>query len=431
MSSIEPVVRRGKHMNTAKSWVLYDVANSAFILLATSILPIYFHDLAKADGLSDTSYLAYWSAAAALVTFVMLFVGPILGSYSDRRGWRKTLFITFVLIGSLSCVALGIPKWWVAFLLLFIIVKIAYNGSIVLYDSMLNDVATDEEMDSLSSRGYAMGYIGSCIPFVICLVFVVLSDMVDMGPKIFTFETAVVISLIITAAWWLIMSLPLFKHYEQKHYNEVTTKNLKESMSYFIGTLKDIVKNRAMFLFLLAFFFYIDGVNTIIELSTAFGEALELSSVGLLGALLLSQVVMFPSTLIMSKLAYKYGTHVIITASIIGYLCISAYALMLSSIVGFFILAAAVGLFQGSIQALSRSYFGRMIPKEKTGEYFGIMDVFGKGATILGTAAIAILTPLTNDVRMVAVALFVMFGLGLILFALSVREKTFDAVKTD
>lgn len=406
-------------------------------MLVTSIIPIYFHKLAEADGLSSSTYLSVWSAAAALVTFLMLFIGPILGSYSDRRGWRKTIFITLVLIGALSCIVLGIPTWWVAFLLVFIIGKIAYNASIVIYDSMLNDVATDEEMDDLSSKGYAMGYIGSCIPFIICLVFVIFSDMMagtSVGgmtfPTVFTFQEAVVISLVITAVWWLIMSLPLFKSYEQVHYNDTVSHELKEGLLLFVSTIKDIAKEKSMWLFILAFFFYIDGVNTIIELSAAFGEALDLGSAGLLGALLLSQIVMFPSTLIMSKLSYRFGTHRIILASIVGYICISVFALFINSIAGFFVLAFGVGLFQGSIQALSRSYFGRMVPKNKTGEYFGILDIFAKGSTIIGTAAIAVLTPLTGDVKTVAVVLFVMFGLGLLLFMASVKEKNYD-VRTE
>ena len=422
-------------MNMTRSWILYDVGNSAFILLAASIIPIYFHHIAAADGISESEYLAYWSVAAAFVTTVMLFLGPVLGSYSDRKGWRKTIFIASVVIGALSCVACGLPEWWVAFLLIFVIARIAYNASIVTYDGMLNDVATDEEMDSVSSNGYAMGYIGSCIPFIICLVFVVMSSLFDEPisvagltiPIVFTFREAVIIGLIITAVWWVTMSLPLFRNYEQRCYNDKVTRSIRESLMYFLSTLRDIAQNRAMLFFILAFFFYIDGVYTIMDLSTAFGESLGLGSVGLLGALLLSQVILFPSTMIMSNLAKRYGAHRIIAVSIIGYLCISAYATVLHSIEGFYILAVGVGLFQGSIQALSRSYFGKMVPKEKTGEYFGLLDIFGKGATIIGTFLVAILTPLTGDIRMVATILLVMFGIGFLLFMMSVRERTFDA----
>lgn len=416
----------GARIKETKAWVLYDVANSAFILFATSVLPIYFNNLAKADGLSSEQYLTYWSVAASVVTALMLLVGPLAGSYSDNKNWRKPVFITAVLIGVISCIALGLPKWWLAFLIILIICRLAYGASIIVYDSMLNDIVSDEEMDALSSRGYAMGYIGSCIPFIICLVFIVFTELVDFTPNYFTFETTVTISLVITGVWWLVMSLPLFREYRQRHFNEVRNRVLSDKIAYVKNTVKDIAKNRAMLFFIIAFFFYIDGVNTVIELAVAYGEALELGSAGLLGALLLTQVIAFPSTLLMSRLAYRYGTHRIITVSIIGYFFVSLLAMILTDIWQFFVLAALVGLFQGTLQALSRSYFGRMIPKEKTGEYFGILDVFGKGATILGTLLIAILIQMLGQIRVVAAVLLVIFALGLIFFRISVKEKIYD-----
>ncbi len=417
----------GAPIKETKAWILYDVANSAFILFATSVLPIYFNDLAQADGLSSEQYLAYWSAAASAVTALMLLVGPLAGSYSDNKNWRKPVFITTVLIGVISCIALGVPKWWLAFLIILIICRLAYGASIIVYDSMLTDIATDEEMDELSSKGFAMGYIGSCIPFIICLAFIVFTELVDATPNYFTFEATVTISLVITGIWWLVMSLPLFKEYRQRHFNEVRNRDLKEKLNYVKGTLKDVASNRAMLFFIIAFFFYIDGVNTVIELAVAYGEALDLGSAGLLGALLLTQVIAFPSTLLMSKLAYKYGTHRIITTAIIGYFVVSLLAMILSEIWQFFVLAALVGLFQGTLQALSRSYFGRMVPKEKTGEYFGILDVFGKGATIIGTLLIAVLIEMLGQIRIVAVVLLVMFAIGLVFFRASVKEKIYDA----
>ena len=417
----------GAPIKETKAWILYDVANSAFILFATSVLPIYFNDLAQADGLSSEQYLAYWSAAASAVTALMLLVGPLACSYSDNKNWRKPVFITTVLIGVISCIALGVPKWWLAFLIILIICRLAYGASIIVYDSMLTDIATDEEMDELSSKGFAMGYIGSCIPFIICLAFIVFTELVDATPNYFTFEATVTISLVITGIWWLVMSLPLFKEYRQRHFNEVRNRDLKEKLNYVKGTLKDVASNRAMLFFIIAFFFYIDGVNTVIELAVAYGEALDLGSAGLLGALLLTQVIAFPSTLLMSKLAYKYGTHRIITTAIIGYFVVSLLAMILSEIWQFFVLAALVGLFQGTLQALSRSYFGRMVPKEKTGEYFGILDVFGKGATIIGTLLIAVLIEMLGQIRIVAVVLLVMFAIGLVFFRASVKEKIYDA----
>ncbi len=391
------------------------------------MLPIYFNDLAAAEGLSDTQYLSYWSIGTALATLIMLVVGPIIGSYSDRKGWRKPIFVAVVLTGALSCLALGIPKWWVAFLLIFVVAKIALNASLVVSDSMLNDITTPDRMDEISSKGYAAGYIGSCIPFIACLVVVVMSDFMESGPGYFSFPTAISISLMITAVWWVVMSLPLFRNYEQKYYNEAEMETLKEKLTYFLESVKEISKNKAMALFLIAFFFYIDGVNTIIEVSVAYGEALNLDSVGLLGALLVTQVVAFPSTLLMSKLSYRIGTHRAIYICIAGYIAVSVFAIFLSTTIQFFIMAIIVGFFQGAIQALSRAYFGRMVPKEKTGEYFGIMDIFGKGATIIGTAAIAVFTSIFDNIRMVAPILLIMFVIGFLFFRQSTKVQIYDS----
>lgn len=403
---------------------MYDIANSAFILLATSILPIYFNGLAESAGVSDSDYLSYWAFAAALVTLVMMVLGPFLGSLSDKRGWRKPIFVATVLIGALSCVAMGIPTWWVAFLLVYMISKIAFNASLVIYDGMIQDVTTDDRIDAVSSKGYAAGYIGSCIPFAACLVFVVLSDMMSEDSPL-TFGTAVIISLAITGAWWVVMSLPLFRSYEQENYNDEESVSVKGKLTIFLDTLKEILSNPSLLMFLIAFFFYIDGVNTVIELAIAYGEALDLDSVGLLGAMLLMQVVAFPSTLVMNRFASRYGAHRVIAACVCGYIVISVFSILLTTIQGFFILAVCVGFFQGSIQALSRSYYARMIPKDRSGEYFGIMDVFGKGATILGTMVIAVLTIASSDIRMLGYVLLSMFVLGLIFFIQSCRIRVY------
>ncbi|MGN1044976.1 MAG: MFS transporter [Candidatus Methanomethylophilaceae archaeon] len=405
---------------------MYDVANSAFILLACSILPIYFYDLAMDAGHSSADYLAYWSIATAVSTMVMFVVGPLVGSLSDRKGWRRPIFMGIVITGVLLCVALGLPKWWVAFLILYVLAKIAYNASLVVSDGMLNDITTPERMDEVSSRAYAMGYIGSCIPFIVCLVLVLFSDMMDPDNYVMGFETAVMLGLIITAGWWLMMSLPLFRDYRQICYNQVEGKGIVGRLRTFLDTLREMAKIPAMIAFLVAFFFYIDGVYTVMELSTSYGEALGLGSVGLLGALLLSQVVAFPSTLFMSRMSNRYGTHRVICACIVGYMGIALFSLVLDNIVQFFVLAVCVGMFQGAIQALSRAYFARMVPKDKTGEFFGIMDVFGKGATIIGTAAVAAATMFSGEIRCVGLILFVMFTAGLLFFIRSTRIKVYD-----
>ena len=316
---------------------------------------------------------------------------------------------------------------WLLFLIILCIGKIAYNASLVVYDGMLIDVAENEEMDMLSAKGYSWGYIGSCIPFVLCLVVVVMSDFIDLlDDPIFTAKEAMIISLIITGAWWVLLSTPLFKNYEQRYYRGFKFSN-SEEIDKIKGTLRNILENKAMLFFMIAFFFYIDGVNTIIEIAIAFGETLELGSVGLLAAMLLMQIVAFPCTILMGKLAERYGTHRIIILSIVGYICISVYAMFIVDITQFYVLAVAVGFFQGTIQALSRSYFGRMVPKDRTGEYFGILDIFGKGSTIIGTGVIAVLSSLIDDSYIVPKVLLGLFLIGLVFFLLSTRKHVYDA----
>jgi len=415
------------YIDVKKSWVLYDVANSAFVLLVTSVVPIYFHQIAENGGLSESDYLSYWSAAISIVTLLLLFVGPLSGALSDKKGWRKPILMILVAIGAITCFILGFVEMWLLFLVILSIGKIVYNASLVVYDGMLIDVAENEEMDMLSAKGYSWGYIGSCIPFAMCLVVVVMSDFVDfMDDPILTAKEAMIISLVITGVWWVLMSTPLFKNYEQRYYRGFKFSNSSEELVKIKGTLRNILENKAMLFFMIAFFFYIDGVNTIIEIAIAFGETLDLGSVGLLAAMLLMQLVAFPCTILMGKLADRYGTHRIIILSICGYVCISVYAMFIVNITQFYILAVAVGFFQGTIQALSRSYFGRMVPKDRTGEYFGILDIFGKGSTIIGTGVIAILSSLIDDSYIVPKVLLALFGIGLLFFLLSTRHHVYD-----
>lgn len=417
---------RGISINVERSWILYDVANSAYILLAVSLLPIYFNELASNAGLTSAEYLGYWSLAATFATGLMFLVGPLLGSMSDRKGWRKPIFTGTVVVGVLTCFVMGIPKWWLVFLILFVISKIAFNSTIVVSDSMLNDVTTHERMNKVSSMAYAFGYIGSCIPFLFCLVFIMFSDMMSESAPL-TFETAVALGLTITAVWWAVLSLPLLKNYRQIHHNEVDEVDVKGKFTMFVETFRSLKARPDISIFLLAYFLYIDGVFTVMDLSVSFGSALGLGSIGMLVALLMIQVIAFPSTLMMNKLAEKVGEEKVICIGIVGYIVVALFSLFLVNLVQFYILAVLVGMFQGTIQALSRSYFAKLIPKEKTGEMFGVMDVFGKGATMFGTLCVSFVTLATGEVRSLGLILIALFILGLILFIKSVKIRNATA----
>lgn len=394
-----------------KKWVLYDVANSAFTLLVATIMPIYFNFISSSAGISDVDYMAYWGYATSAATLIVAFLGPVLGTVSDFKNRKKKFFMLAVLLGAFGCVALGMIQSWLWFILLFIITKSAYSLSLVFYDAMLTDITTEDRMDQVSSNGYAWGYIGSCVPFVLCLVLVLMYDKIGL-----TLSTAMAIAFALIAIWWFVLTIPLFKSYEQLHYIEEQDHIIKATWSRLATVFKDLKKNRKVFMFLIAFFFYIDGVYTIIDMATAYGSALGFDSTGLLLALLLTQIVAFPAAITFGKLAAKYPNHRLILICITAYLLIALYAIQLDQQYEFWILAFFVGLFQGAIQSLSRSYFARLIPPEKSGEYFGLYDICGKGAAFLGTFIVSFVSQLTNSMNLGVGAIAIMFVLGLYFF---------------
>ena len=400
-----------------RAWILYDVGNSAFVLLVATLIPIFFNALAEEGGLSSVEYLAYWGYAASAVTIITAVLSPILGTLADTRGFKKPIFILCLVVGVAGCCAMGVAKTWLPFLLIFVFAKVGFSGSLVFYDSMLSDVTTPDRMDVVSSRGYAWGYIGSCVPFVVCLALVLGSGAIGLSQM-----TALNIALFITAAWWLAMTLPLLKTYRQLHYVEVEKHAIRQSFARIGHTLRHLHEDKQVFWFLLAFFCYIDGVYTIIDMATAYGTALGLDTTGLLLALLLTQIVAFPSALIFGKLSAKYPSTTLIPVCIAAYAGIALFAFFLTQQWQFWVLAFVVGMFQGGVQALSRSHFAKIIPPEKSGEYFGLFDICGKGASFLGTMIVSVGSQLTGSANVGVGSLIVLFVVGFVLFRVSCKE---------
>ena len=397
-----------------KKWVLYDVGNSAFVLLAATIIPIYFNYLAKNAGLSSVDYLAYWGYTASIATLVMAFLGPVVGSISDRKGWKKWIFLASVLLGALCGLFLGFTKSWLVFLIIFLIAKVGFNGSLIFYDSMLGDITEPDRMDNVSSQGYAWGYIGSCLPFLACLGLVLGSGKIGIS-----MQTAMMISFLIVSVWWIICTIPLLRVYKQKHY--VEESSWKHDFIRLGHTIKDALKNKQILLFVVAFFFYIDGVYTIIDMATAVGTALGFDTAGLLLALLATQIVAFPASIITGRLSQKKSPEAMLSVCILAYYGIAVFAMLMTSQVHFWILAIAVGMFQGGIQALSRSYFAKIIPPEKSGEYFGLLDICGKGASLMGTMTVSIVSQILGSVNAGVGMLTLFFLVGICLFRMSVK----------
>ncbi len=401
-----------------KKWVLYDVANSAFTLLVSTIMPIYFNSLASNANISEVDYLAYWGYATSAATLIVAFLGPVLGTFSDAKGRKIKFFMAAVLVGVIGCVFLGIMQSWLWFILLFIITKSAYQLSLVFYDSMLTDVTTEERMDIVSSQGYAWGYIGSCIPFIMALALVLLYEQMGIS-----MSTAMMLAFLLIAVWWLLLSIPLFKSYKQVHYIDVEEHAALNTWKRLGNIFNELKENKKALLFLVAFFFYIDGVYTIIDMATAYGTALGFDTTSLLLALLLTQVVAFPAAIAFGKLSQKVANHKLMFVCIFAYLCIAIYAIFLVEQYQFWILAFFVGLFQGAIQSLSRSYFGRLIPPEKSGEYFGIYDICGKGAAFIGTFLVSTVSQFTDSMNLGVGAIAIMFVFGLFFFYKTIKTE--------
>ena len=401
-----------------RAWILYDVGNSAFVLLVATLIPIFFNALAEEGGLSSVDYLAYWGYAASAVTVITAVLSPILGTLADTRGFKKPIFILCLVVGVAGCCAMGLAKTWLPFLLIFVFAKVGFSGSLVFYDSMLSDVTTPDRMDVVSSRGYAWGYIGSCVPFVVCLALVLGSGAIGLSQM-----TALNIALFITAAWWLAMTLPLLKTYRQLHYVEVEKHAIRQSFARIGHTLRHLHEDKQVFWFLLAFFCYIDGVYTIIDMATAYGTALGLDTTGLLLALLVTQIVAFPSALIFGRLSAKYPSSQLIPVCIAAYTGIAVFAFFLTQQWQFWVLAVLVGMFQGGVQALSRSHFAKIIPAEKSGEYFGLFDICGKGASFLGTMIVSVGSQLTGSANVGVGSIAVLFVIGFVLFRVSCRTE--------
>ena len=400
-----------------KKWILYDVGNSAFVLLTSTIIPIYYKNIAQASGISAADSTAYFGYATSLVTMIVAVLGPVLGSLADTKGFKKPVFTFFVMMGVLGCAGLSVPKTWIVFLCVYIFAKVGLNASLVFYDAMLADVTTDERMDIVSAQGYAWGYIGSCIPFIFSLIFVLCSDKIGISGNM-----AMAAAFLVNAAWWLLVTIPLLKSYEQKNYIERTKHPVRDSFARLGNVFSEVKEKPEIWYFLLAFFFYIDGVYTIIDMATSYGKDVGIGDTSLLLALLLTQVVAFPCSWLFGQLSKKIKNTMLIQVSIAGYFGVVLFALQLDKAWEFWFLAVWVAVFQGAIQSLSRSYFARIVPKEKSTEFFGFFDIFGKGAAFVGTLLMGISTQIFNTSRAGVALLALMFAAGFILFRMAVKH---------
>jgi UMF1 family MFS transporter len=394
------------------SWALYDWANSAF---ATTVMagffPVFFQkfwsvDLTPTD---TTSRLGYGNAIAGAVIAVL---APILGAIADRGGRRKQFMYAWTLLGVGATAALyfvGHGQWFAA-LLLFVIATMGFNGGIVFNDSLLLDVAGPGELDRVSSFGYALGYLGGGLLFLLNVLMVQHPAWFGLADA----SQAVQASFVTVAVWWLLFTTPVMRRVQEKQRGPHLkfTEAMRVGFRELKNTIAHVRQYRAIVVFLFAYWFYIDGVNTIIKMAVNYGTALGLNTGSLLTALLVTQFVGFPASLFFGWLSDRIGPRRGILIGLIVYAGITVYAYFLDSEAEFFALAVVVGLVQGGVQSLSRSLFGRLVPEGKSAEFFGFYNMMGKFATVLGPLLIAVVAALTHNERASIISLVLLFVVG-------------------
>ena len=390
-----------------RSWVLYDVGNSAYVMLAATLIPIYFSAIAE----PGSSAVVAWGYATTVASLALALLMPFLGSLADLKGNKKKFLAGTIGTGAVSLAVMGVPGNAMVFLAIYVFSSVMLNASLVFYDAFLVAATEQDRYDEVSSQGYAWGYIGSCIPFIVCLVIVLFGSSFGIGQL-----DGIRISFVITAAWWLVFSVPVLRDVHQTHFKAREEHLFRHTLKGLAGTCKKIARDKRLLMYMLAFFFYIDGVHTIITMSTSYGTDLGIDSTQLVLALLVTQFVAFPSAIAYGRLAGRFGTKRMLLIAVFAYFCITLFAaFFLRSAAEFWVLAVCVGLFQGGIQALSRSEFGKLIPKENANEYYGFFDIFGKYATIMGTLLVSVFTQLTGSSSYGVLSVAVLFIVGFVL----------------
>jgi len=397
-----------------KSWILYDWANSAFtLIIVTTIFPIFFKDYIAGElpSFKSTALLGY---ANSIFAFIVAILSPFLGTLADYKGFKKKFFIGFFSLGIISTLILSftVKGFWLPTLIIYILASIGFAATNIFYNAFLVDVTTDERMDWISSSGYGWGYIGSIIPFILCMI------MISFHSKIgFSQIFATRISFIITALWWFIFTIPFIKNVKQTYYVEKTEKYIFQGFARIVDFIKKIKSYKNIAFFLLAYFFYIDGVYTIIKMAVPYAKDVGMNNEMLMLLLLFIQIVAFPFAILFGKLASKFSPKKMILIGIIIYFFITIFAGFITKPYHFWILGLLVASAQGGVQSLSRSFYSKLIPKNQSAEFFGFYNILGKFAAILGPFLMAIFSDLLDSSRYGIMSLVILFliGIGLLL----------------
>lgn len=387
-----------------RSWILYDCGNSAYSMaITTALFPVYFGMFREGNAMD----LGYFNSLASILVAL---ISPILGTIADYKDTKKRFFMFFAILGIAftGFIAVVPEGYWQLLIAAFIITIIGFSGANIFYDAFLVDITSDDRMDNVSAKGFAYGYIASVIPFAISLVVVFLIGL-DKG-------LGYQIGFVITALWWGLFTIPMIRHVKQIHYIEPEPRPIQKSFLRLFTTFKNIKQHKQVVMFLIAYFLYIDGVDTIIKMAVPYATGtLNLDDTNvfmLLGILLVIQLIAFPFALLYGTLAKKYSAKTMIQVAILTYVSAVIFAFFMSELWHIFVLGGMIGSAQGGIQALSRSYYAKLIPKKNSNEFFGFYNVFGKFAAILGPFLMALTTTITGSTRVSIFAIMPLFLLG-------------------
>jgi UMF1 family MFS transporter len=401
------------------SWALYDWANSAY---ATTVMagffPLFFKQYWSADTPVTTSTF-YLGLGNSLASLIIVIAAPILGALADQGSLRKRMLATLACTGILACIGfffVGQGMWPVA-IILYVIGIIGFSGANVFYDAMLVLVSPPERRHRDSAFGFALGYLGGGLLFLINVV-------MTLKPALFglpDMAAAVKWSFLSVGIWWAVFSLPLLFNVRERNDNHAAAAGQRPPLSVLtrqaftavIATLKSIRQHRNAWLFLLAYWLYIDGVATIIRMAVDYGLSIGLPANSLITALLMVQFIGFPATLIAGRLAERIGARRGLWIALWVYVIATGYAVFMTTSTEFYILAAALGLVQGAVQSLSRSLFSHLIPEEKSGEYFGFMNMMGKAAAVVGPILVGVVAYMTKDPRIGLLSILILFFAGM------------------
>lgn len=402
-----------KFSRQIKAWIAYDFGMSAFVTtVLAAFFPIFYLDF-WAVGVERIDATSYQSFALAASNIVLLFTAPLIGSYSDISNTTKSLFRSFMLLGVI-CVAMLFfiqSGSWMYALVFYALANYFFSASLVLYDKILVLIASPDLFSKISGYGYAWGYLGGGILFLI-------NALMTLYPSSFGLESqsdAIRWSFLSVSVWWLVFTIPLLITYKDSQIDSLDIpkyKKILQSFNRLINTFKEISKYRKAFIFLLAFFLYIDGVHTVMYLASTFAKNLGLDNSSIIIGLIIVQFVAFPATIMWSHIGERSGDFFVISFSIILYIAIILFTTQLSSATEFYLMAASVGSVQGGIQASSRGYFAKIIPQDKAGEFFGLFNTFGKAGAFIGPLLVGFFLLYFQDITIALLPIIMLFIFG-------------------